>query len=165
MQKMWAPWRMEYIKNAEKINENCIFCSFPKQQEDRKNLIAYRSDLCFVIMNKYPYNNGHLMVVPYEHHCDLRDLNDDVLLDIQKVMKLCLTALENSMGPHGFNVGLNLGRTAGAGIDQHVHYHIVPRWDGDTNYMPIIGDTKVVSESLDASWLKIHEQLKKLTGK
>jgi ATP adenylyltransferase len=160
MEKMWAPWRLEYIQNADKKDEGCIFCEKPKQQNDKENLIVHRDKHCFVILNKYPYNNGHLMVVPYEHKSDLLDLSDDILLNIQNVLQKVVAALRNTMEPHGFNIGVNMGRPAGAGIADHIHYHIVPRWNGDTNYMPVLANTKVVSEALDQTWEKLQKEFK-----
>jgi ATP adenylyltransferase len=162
MKQLWAPWRMVYILNEIEKEKGCIFCDLPKQTDDKKNLIVYRSQQCFVIMNKYPYNNGHVLVVPYEHTNDYVKLNDAQLLDIQKTVQKTITVIKNVMQPQAMNVGLNLGRTAGAGIDQHLHYHIVPRWDGDTNFMPVISDTKVVSEAVDATREKLFDEFKRL---
>ena len=161
--QLWAPWRMEYIKSVQDDDQECIFCQKPKQTDDKENLIVYRSDQSFVIMNKFPYNNGHLMVVPYNHESDLTKFNDEVLLDIQHLLQLSIQALNETMNPHGFNIGINLGRSAGAGIDDHLHYHIVPRWNGDTNYMPVLAGTKVISEALEDSWQKLHISFKKLS--
>jgi len=163
MERLWAPWRLEYIKNTQDNDQGCIFCQKPQQADDKENLIVYRSDQSFVIMNKFPYNNGHLMVVPYIHEADLTKFNDDVLLDIQHLLQLSLLALNETMNPHGINIGVNLGRSAGAGIVDHLHYHIVPRWNGDTNYMPVLAGTKVISEALEESWQKLHTSFKKLS--
>jgi ATP adenylyltransferase len=160
MKKIWAPWRLEYIKNAEKTNSECIFCTKPEENKDKENLIVHKDKYCFIILNKYPYNNGHLMVVPYEHKSDFLQFSDDVLLNIQNVIQKAIKALNNTMAPHGFNIGINMGRPAGAGIADHLHYHIVPRWNGDTNYMPVLSNTKVVSEALDQTWEKLHEEFK-----
>ena len=157
---MWAPWRLEYIQNADKNKDRCIFCDKPKQKNDKDNLIVHKDEHCFIILNKYPYNNGHLMVVPYEHKSDILDLSDAVLLNIQNVIQKAIRALKKTMEPHGFNIGVNMGRPAGAGIADHIHYHIVPRWNGDTNYMPILSDTKVVSEALDQTWEKLSKEFK-----
>jgi ATP adenylyltransferase len=151
MDKLWAPWRLEYIINACEGDEGCIFCTKPKENKDDQNLILFRSKHSFVILNKYPYNNGHLMVVPYIHESDPTKLTDPVMLDLSHTLNNAIIALRRAMHPHGMNIGINLGRTAGAGIDTHLHYHIVPRWNGDTNFMPILTDTKVVSESLESS--------------
>jgi ATP adenylyltransferase len=154
---------MEYILSSQEEAEGCIFCDKPKETSDKENLIVYRSDHNFVIMNKYPYNNGHVMVVPYIHECDYLNLSKEVLLDMQVLMQLSIRALNETMHPHGINIGINLGRSAGAGIDEHLHYHLVPRWNGDTNYMPILTGTKVVSESLAESWEKLYTAFQKIT--
>ena len=165
MDQLWAPWRMVYIKSEMAESGGCIFCDFPQMNNDKKYLIPYRSEHCFVILNKYPYNNGHLMVVPYLHTGDLLDLSDEVLLDLQQTIRKSVQVLRNVMQPHAMNIGMNLGRTAGAGIDEHLHYHIVPRWNGDTNFMPVIAGTKVVSESLDDSFEKLNSEFTKLFRK
>lgn len=153
---------MAYIEEeSEKQTENCIFCDFPRENDDEKHLIAHRSRSCFVILNKFPYNNGHVMVVPFRHTGDFLALDDKELLDIQKTIQKTIQVLRNTVHPHAMNIGMNLGRTAGAGIDKHLHYHIVPRWDGDTNFMPVISDTKVISESLKATWTKLREEFGK----
>lgn len=148
MDKLWAPWRMEYIHNIHEKDVGCIFCAKPKEKNDRGNLILFRGKHNFIIMNRYPYNNGHLLVVPYEHKPDSADINDSVALEMWKLTNKCKVVLVKAFHPDGFNIGMNIGRTAGAGIDQHIHMHIVPRWSGDTNYMPIIGETKVISQGL-----------------
>lgn len=162
MEKLWAPWRMEYILDSKESGEECIFCDLPSQQNDEKNYIVFRSNLSFVMLNKFPYNNGHIMVIPYKHESDYTSLDQDILADMQQMIQKSLIALKNCMEPHGYNVGLNLGRTAGAGIDAHLHYHIVPRWSGDTNFMPVISNTKVISESLEKSWQKLNREFRKL---
>jgi len=166
MQRLWAPWRMAYIEGeSEKKTDRCIFCDFPAENDDEKHLIAYRSETCFVILNKFPYNNGHLMVVPYQHTGDLLELEDNTLLDIQQTIQKTVQVLRNTVHPHAMNIGMNLGRTAGAGIDKHLHYHIVPRWDGDTNFMPVISQTKVISESLKATWSRLKQEFDNLYNK
>ncbi len=162
MKKLWAPWRMEYILNEIDKQDGCIFCDFPTKNSDQEYLILYRSEKCYVIMNKFPYNNGHLMVVPYQHTGDMLDLDDDTLLDIQKTIRKTVEVMRSVLHPQAMNIGLNMGRMAGAGIDEHIHYHIVPRWDGDTNFMPVISGTKVVSESLQATWSKLSAEFQKL---
>ena len=163
MKQLWAPWRMEYILDAKDAeNETCIFCEKPEEHNDEQNLIVHRSDLSFVMLNKFPYNNGHLMVIPYVHESDYTRLSDDIILDMNRLIKKSIHALQNCMDPHGLNIGLNLGRTAGAGIDDHLHYHLVPRWNGDTNFMPVISGTKVISESLEASWKKLKTEFAKM---
>ncbi len=152
MDRLWAPWRMEYLRNIDQKDEGCIFCVKPQQDTDRDNLILSRGELNFIIMNKYPYNNGHLMVVPYDHTSDCSDLKDAVTLELWQLINKCKNVLSQAFHPDGFNIGMNIGRTAGAGIDQHVHMHIVPRWNGDTNFFPVIGETKVISQSLEGAY-------------
>lgn len=148
MDKLWAPWRMEYIRNIYKKEDGCIFCSLLKQTDDRENLILFRGEKNFIIMNRYPYNNGHLMVVPYGHVSDSSEIDDTIALEMWKLTNKCKEILAEAFHPDGFNIGMNIGHTAGAGIDRHIHMHIVPRWNGDTNFMPVIGDTKVISQGL-----------------
>ncbi len=150
MKKLWAPWRMEYILQLKP--QGCIFCDKPKQEQDRENLILYRGKTCFVIMNFYPYNNGHLMVVPYRHIAKLDKLSAEEQTEMMQAVARSCTILEKMLHCEGLNIGMNLGRVAGAGIDEHLHFHIVPRWNGDTNYMPVIGHTKVLSQGLKESW-------------
>jgi ATP adenylyltransferase len=156
MQHLWAPWRMEYILDAnDQAQEGCIFCSLPRAQADRDHLILWRSRRAFVILNKFPYNPGHLMVVPYTHTADLDVLVPDELTDLMLSLRHAVGCLQRAMTPDGYNIGINLGRTAGAGIPAHVHYHVVPRWDGDHNFMPIIAETKVIPQHL----LRTYDQL------
>lgn len=143
---LWAPWRMEYI--LHEAEQGCIFCDKPKEANDRQNLILCRGQTCFVIMNRFPYNNGHLMVVPFRHLGDLEEMNATERLEMMTITAACLQVLRKAVHPEGFNLGMNLGAVAGAGIDDHVHMHIVPRWKADTNFMPVVGHTKVVSEGL-----------------
>ncbi|WP_048149583.1 HIT family protein [Palaeococcus ferrophilus] len=156
MKRIWAPWRIEYIRSPK--HDGCIFCDFPKEDRDRDRLILYRGKHSFIIMNNYPYNPGHVMIAPYRHVGRWEDLTDEELLEIMKLSQLMVKALKRAMNPDGFNMGVNLGRVAGAGIDDHVHLHIVPRWNGDTNFMPVIADTKVIPESLEEA----YDELKKV---
>ncbi|MFH1017581.1 MAG: HIT domain-containing protein [Pseudomonadota bacterium] len=156
MKSLWAPWRIRFI--LENLTRSgCVFCSLPKNDEDRKNLILARSRHAFVIMNKYPYNSGHLMVVPYRHTSELSALPDEVLTDMHLLIRDSIEALKEGLKPQGFNVGMNLGEAGGAGIRDHLHYHVVPRWNGDTNYMPVIGETKVLPESLEETYARLVE--------
>jgi len=148
---------MEYILAADS-EEGCIFCKLPQEDDDRRSLIVFRGQHCFVVMNKYPYNNGHLMVVPYRHTAVPAELSDEENLEMIQVVWNCLTALRKGIAAQGFNIGMNLGRIAGAGVEDHLHFHIVPRWAGDTNFMPVIGHTKVLSEGLWETWEKLKEQ-------
>ncbi len=160
MEKIFAPWRIEYIKMEKK--EGCIFCELPKENEDEKNLILHRGKHAFVIMNNYPYNPGHVMVAPYRHVGAWEDLNDEEVLDINALVSLMIRAIKNAMNPHGFNIGINLGRVAGAGIVDHVHVHIVPRWDGDTNFMPVLADTKVIPQAMNETYSELKKALSAL---
>jgi len=161
MEKLWAPWRMKYIEEGSK-GEGCIFCLFPAKENDRENLILYRGALSFIMLNSFPYNPGHLMVAPYKHTADLYNLSDEELLDIDHLVRFSVKLLSETMRPDGFNLGVNLGRTAGAGIVDHIHWHIVPRWNGDTNFMPVIGETKVLPESLEATYDKLRRKIDEL---
>lgn len=151
MQQLWAPWRLQYILQGEP-EEGCIFCIKPKQDKDRENLILYRSNHAFIIMNLFPYNNGHLMIVPYGHVQDLDGIGDDILLDLLKLTRKAQNIMKQVFAAQGFNIGINVGKAAGAGIDEHVHIHIVPRWAGDTNFMSVLADTKVIPQHISAAY-------------
>lgn len=156
--KIWAPWRMEYIRMPqEEKPKGCIFCNKPKNKNDQEDLILYRGEKVFVIMNRYPYNNGHLMVVPYRHLSDYGALSAEELNEIGRVTQICIEVLKSTMQPQGFNVGFNLGESAGAGIAEHIHQHIVPRWTGDTNFMPVLCHTKVMVDGLNECWLGLKK--------
>ena len=155
---LWAPWRMEFIR-AEKP-AGCIFCLFPAEEgeeADRRNLVVHRSDRSFTILNRYPYNNGHVMVVPRAHVSRLEDLDAAAFADLQEELRRVVAVIRAAYRPEAMNVGMNLGRAAGAGIEDHLHWHVVPRWGGDTNFMPVLADTKVMIEHLDESWRRIRE--------
>lgn len=160
MKQIWAPWRIKYILDSSKKN-GCIFCEKIKEKKDKKNYILYRGKTCFIIMNLFPYNSGHLMIAPYKHTSELEDLVEEELLEIMQLTKKSLNILKKSLSPDGFNLGINLGKIAGAGIDTHLHLHIVPRWSGDTNFMPVISSTKVISESLDDTYRRLKKEIKK----
>jgi ATP adenylyltransferase len=153
---LWAPWRMEFIR-AEK-SEGCIFCDFPAQGEanDRRNLIVHRSARSFTILNRYPYNAGHLMVIPRAHVADFDHLGAEELADLNEELRLAVAVVRRVCGPEGLNVGMNLGKVAGAGIVDHMHWHVVPRWAGDNNFMPVLADQRVVVEHLDATWERLR---------
>jgi len=162
MERLFSPWRSKYIEtfvHSDGNKEGCILCNAYKDNRDDEHLIVTRGKLCYVIMNLFPYNSGHLMVVPYRHTTDLKSLSDDESLEIMTLIKRMMSVLEKSSHPDGFNIGSNIGRVAGAGIDQHIHFHIVPRWSGDTNFMPILADTKMISEDMKATLLKLREIL------
>ncbi len=153
MNHIFATWRMDYIKAPK--HEGCIFCDFPKENLDRERHILHRGKACFVILNLYPYNPGHLMVVPFRHTNLYESLTDEEHLDMSRTAAHAISALRRTMEPDGFNTGINLGKCAGAGVDGHLHLHIVPRWNGDNNFMPVLTDTRVVPEALDATWQKL----------
>ena len=153
MERLWAPWRMEYILNPKP--GGCIFCLDNERDKDRENLVLHRSDHSFVMMNRYPYCNGHMMVSPYRHISDLEKLKSEEMLDLFATVALCTRVLSDKFAPQGFNVGINLGKAAGAGIDDHLHLHIVPRWIGDTNYMTVIADVRVMPENILATYDKL----------
>lgn len=153
MNHLWAPWRMDYILG--KKEKGCFFCKKPLEQRDRKNLILYQKKHTFVMMNKFPYNNGHLMVVPKRHCLDFEQLDDNELNELSYFLKASTQVLKTALCPHGFNLGMNMGQVGGAG-EEHIHFHVVPRWDGDTNFMPIIGETKVLPQYLGKTYQKLH---------
>lgn len=158
-QRLWAPWRLAYVKDASKDSEQeCIFCAKPAEGDDRANLIAHRGERCFVILNLFPYTNGHLMIAPYEHVGALPDLDPATLTEMMELTKRAMGALEDAYAPHGYNVGFNQGKVAGAGVEHHIHMHVVPRWGGDTNFMPVLGDTRVMPQSLEDSYAALVER-------
>jgi ATP adenylyltransferase len=151
--RIWAPWRLEYVKDAAKDNEDeCIFCAKPAADDDEANLIVHRGQRCFVILNLFPYTNGHLMVAPYEHTAALQDLDADTVAEMMALAQAAMRRLEEVYAPHGYNVGFNQGRVAGAGFENHIHMHVVPRWDGDTNFMPVLADTRVMPQTPQQSY-------------
>jgi ATP adenylyltransferase len=152
MDHLWAPWRLAYVAAAPKTSPDvdCFICRGLADADDRKNLIALRTSRTAVILNRYPYNNGHLLVAPLAHKAALSDLDADELLELQETLRRMIALLDQAISPHGYNVGLNIGRVAGAGLPGHLHWHIVPRWNGDTNFMSTVTDARVISQSLDA---------------
>ena len=155
MKNLWAPWRKEFI--LSKKEENCFFCEAIKNNQDRKNLVLYRGKECFCILNKYPYNNGHLMIAPKMHKDDLSKLNDSEMLELLTLSRDVKNILAKKLKPEGSNLGINFGKVAGAGVEDHIHLHIVPRWTGDTNFMPVTAETKVIPQSLDDLYLELKE--------
>jgi len=154
MEQLWAPWRIKYIEIAKQ--EGCILCDKPREDNDELNYILYRGQKNFIIMNSYPYNAGHLMVAPYRHVAALDELTDDELREHFEMVSRSLKVLKQVFNPDGFNIGINMGKVAGAGIDKHIHSHIVPRWLGDSNFMPVTADTKVVNEALAETYQKLN---------
>jgi ATP adenylyltransferase len=160
MEKMWSPWRSQYIDsfNTDKKKEGCIFCASGKENEaNEDNLLVHKDKLTFTILNLYPYNNGHIMVVPYRHTNDFSSISMEEGEEIFRNLQKGVTALKELYNPEGFNMGANMGKVSGAGIEDHIHFHIVPRWNGDTNFMPVLGDVKVISQDLKITKKKLLE--------
>jgi len=156
---LWAPWRIGYIQGLSESSD-CFICEIgANQQDDDKNLVLWRSSYCIVVLNRFPYNNGHLLIAPARHIPDLNQATDEELLEMTRLVRESQKALSLALKPHGFNVGMNFGRCAGAGLPGHLHIHLVPRWDGDTNFMSVCSDTKVISQSLS----ELFEQLKQVS--
>ena len=152
-QRIWAPWRLEYVKDASKDSaDECIFCAKPADDDDAGNLIIHRGERCFVILNLFPYTNGHLMVAPFEHVGRLQEIDPEVTAEMMALAQRAMSRMEEVYDPEGFNVGINQGRVAGAGVEGHIHLHVVPRWAGDNNYMPVLADTRVMPQSLEESY-------------
>lgn len=163
MKTIWAPWRMEFITSMKK-KCSCIFCYKFKdlKQNDKSNLVLYRGKKSFILMNLYPYSNGHLMIAPVRHVADYTKLDNTELLELNKLIQLSIKMLSKLYHPEGFNIGINLGKAAGAGIDKHLHIHIVPRWLGDNNFMSVISETKVIPESINATYSKLKKTLERI---
>jgi ATP adenylyltransferase len=154
-QRLWAPWRLQWIKGEKPAG--CIFCTKPSAGDDETSLIPHRGERCFVMLNAFPYNNGHVMVAPHEHTSGLQELDEPTASELMTLTQLSLRALERAYEPDGYNVGVNLGRVAGAGIVDHVHVHVVPRWNGDVNFMTVTSDTRVLSERLEDSYRALSD--------
>jgi ATP adenylyltransferase len=159
-ERIWAPWRLAYVKDASKdAEQECIFCAKPAQDDDEANLIVHRGERCFVILNRFPYTNGHLMIAPYEHRATLSELDPDTIAEMMSLTQRAMRALEDRYEPHGYNVGFNQGRVAGAGVEHHIHMHVVPRWGGDTNFMPVLADTRVMPQTLSDTYATLKGSL------
>jgi ATP adenylyltransferase len=156
MERLWSPWRLEYVQAARDESEGCLFCDKAALGDDEAAYIVARGDLSFVMLNAYPYNPGHLMVAPVRHVGELEELGEEELADASRLIQRSIRALKEVSGPQGFNLGMNLGRVAGAGVADHLHWHVVPRWDGDTNFMPVVGETKVLPELLSGTYAKLR---------
>jgi len=168
MEKLWSPWRSQYIDSFKnKTQEDqCVFCDMVNENpEELSNLIVDKGLLTFTVLNLFPYNNGHLMIVPYRHTSEFISLTDDENLEIMHKMRIAYDALRDILHPEGFNMGLNLGKVAGAGIHEHIHFHIVPRWNGDTNFMPVLGEVKVISQDLIETKKKLLRAYKDIKNK
>jgi ATP adenylyltransferase len=163
MKRLWAPWRLEYILSDK--TKQCVFCTEPDEGNDEKNYILHRAGRCYVIMNIFPYNNGHLMVIPYKHVEDLESLPDTTIKEMMVVTKDCCRILREAMNPQGFNIGLNVGDAAGAGIKEHLHFHIVPRWHGDTNFMSVLDEVRVMPQHLRETYDLLRPKFRKLKEK
>jgi ATP adenylyltransferase len=159
MENLWAPWRMAFITPQNPPSNECIFCTQPAVHRDEEHHILYRGERCFMMLNLYPYNNGHLMIAPYEHVGSISLLDADTLAELMAQAQLALSALRLAMNPDGFNMGINEGKIAGAGFAGHMHFHIVPRWNGDTNFMPVIADIKVMPDHLDNVYRQLKEAI------
>ncbi len=147
---LWAPWRLAYIKGEKE--PGCIFCTRLARSTDEKDFILCRGERSFVILNAFPYTNGHLMIVPFDHISEVETLADATLAEMDQLLKQSITALKKAFAPQGFNIGWNIGRCAGAGVEEHVHEHVVPRWNGDTNFMPVLADVTVIPDILADTW-------------
>lgn len=168
MEKLWSPWRSQYIESFKEksAKSNCFLCDAKQMNEDSSdNLLIHKGKHAFVILNLYPYNNGHLMVVPYSHKPDLLSLSEDEVTEIFYLLKISNIALTETLKPEGFNIGTNIGKASGAGVDDHIHFHIVPRWNGDTNFMPVLGEVKVISQDLQTTKFNLQAEFKKLINK
>jgi ATP adenylyltransferase len=161
MDRLWAPWRLSYVAAPKTpgVEEPCFICRGLAEDEDRRNLIVLRTPLSTALLNRFPYNNGHLLVSPRPHKGSLHDLERGELLETMETLRRLVDVLDGLMHPDGYNIGLNLGAAAGAGLPGHLHWHVVPRWHGDTNFMPVLSDTKVISQSLDALYDLLTERL------
>ena len=152
-ERIWAPWRLAYVKDAAKdVEQDCIFCAKPAEDDDEANLIVHRGERAFVILNLFPYTNGHLMVTPYAHLSSIADVPAETIAEVMSLSQQAIRVLEEKYAPHGFNVGFNQGRVAGAGVEHHIHMHVVPRWGGDTNFMPVLADTRVMPQSIEQTY-------------
>ena len=166
MDHLWAPWRLAYVAAAKAPADGdpCFLCAGLAADDDRRNLVVLRKPLSVVVLNRFPYNNGHLLVAPCAHKGSLAEFTSAELLEVQETLCRMVSVLDALMHPDGYNIGLNLGRAAGAGLPGHLHWHIVPRWDGDTNFMPVMADTKVIVQSLDALFDLLRQRLANDSG-
>lgn len=164
MEQLFAPWRIEWVERSEPEGDDCVLCSLPDREDARRARVVATTPRAYVVLNNYPYNPGHAMVVPRPHGGEYGALDDETLLEHARLTGRTVDALRAAMGPDGFNVGLNLGAGAGGSIDDHLHTHVVPRWVGDTNFMPVVGDTKVVVEALDRTYDRLHAAFAEQAG-
>ncbi|MBO9369346.1 MAG: HIT domain-containing protein [Chloroflexi bacterium] len=163
MKHLWSPWRMSYIENHSK-EEGCVFCRLQAMEDSPENLIVFRGQRAYVILNRYPYTSGHLMVVPYVHVSTLEDLDAPTRAEMMELTTQSMRVLRRVYRPHAFNIGANIGEAAGAGVKEHVHIHIVPRWVGDTNFMSTLGETRVLPEALEDTFRKVRQAWEQENG-
>ena len=163
METLWAPWRIKFIEDLRQKSQGCVFCELGSTRgDDAEKLVLYRGKQCFILMNRYPYNNGHLLILPFRHVGDISQLNQDERSEMMDLTVFAIDALRKVFSAEGFNCGMNLGRVAGAGIADHVHQHVVPRWMGDSNFLPVIGETRSMPEYLQDTYKKIVVEFEKL---
>ena len=160
MDHIYSPWRKEYF-DRDKNSPACVFCEAIRQLDSPENLIIFRGKLAFVILNRYPYTSGHLMVVPFQHSSALSELTDDTMLEMMQLTQKAVSVIGQEYQPQGFNIGMNLGAVAGAGITEHLHMHVVPRWQGDANFVSVIGQTRVLPETLEETYYRMRQAWKK----
>jgi ATP adenylyltransferase len=153
VENLWTPWRIEYIEKHK--DDECFFCKYIKEDDDKKNKVLFRSKYSFIVMNIFPYNSGHLMVAPYRHTGNFLEIKEEELSDIMRLTQICVAVLKEVLNPEGFNIGINIGRVAGAGVEGHIHIHIVPRWNGDTNFMPVLADVKTIPEHIERTYERL----------
>jgi ATP adenylyltransferase len=156
MDYLWTPWRYQYVTSAG-TPDRCVLCAAAESTNDRETLVVYRGQTTFVILNRFPYTNGHVMIVPYRHVANLQDLSDETLIEMTRLAKTTERHLRQLYHPDGLNIGMNLGKSAGAGIEEHLHLHALPRWSGDTNFMTVVGETRVMPEDLAVTWTRLRE--------
>ena len=160
MDHLWSPWRMKYLDGSNKT-DRCVFCAAQEMQDSVENLIAYRGEYAYVILNRFPYTSGHLLVNPYQHVTTLEELDPETRAEMMELTSRCTAILKNIYKPQGFNVGINMGAAAGAGVPAHIHMHIVPRWSGDTNFMSTLGQTRVLPEELEVTYERVKNEFEK----
>jgi ATP adenylyltransferase len=163
MEILWAPWRMQFIEDLRKEKGGCIFCEMTTPGDDRERLVLFRGKVSYVLMNRYPYNNGHLLIVPYRHLPSLKDLDAEEYQEIMELTSRSVDIMTDAMNAEGFNCGINLGRAAGAGITEHVHMHVVPRWVGDSNFLPILSGTRSMPEYLTQTYDRLAPGFQKIS--
>jgi ATP adenylyltransferase len=160
MDHLWSPWRMKYLDGSNK-SDDCVFCAAQEMQDSAENLIAYRGERAYVILNRFPYTSGHLLVNPYQHVTTLEELDPETRAEMMELVSRCTTILKSIYKPQGFNVGINMGAAAGAGVPAHIHIHVVPRWSGDTNFMSTLGQTRVLPEELEVTYERVKNEFEK----